>query len=1019
MKSKTTSILTLLLLFIWQVGSAQHRIISGSVVDQNDLPLPGVNIIVKGTATGTQSDFDGNFSIAVSDGQTIEFSFIGYVNHSVTVNQLTTTLNIVMSEDAAVLEEVLVIGYGTQSKRRLTDNIAKIVGSDIAEIPTPTLQSALSGRAAGVRVAQTNGKVESGINIRVRGASSISASSEPLYVIDGIPVINSDQTASGGMANPLVSLSANEIESIDILKDASSASIYGSRAANGVILITTKKGKEGKAQFSVNVAHGVSNPANKREWMNANEYIEFFTEAAVNRFGDTGVNTAENLFRQLLGVPSDDAENWRNYIVDNDWQELAFQNGYTTDADFSMSGGDAKTTYFFSGAYNNTNGIIRGNELERVSARINLQHKFSNKFTAGMNMNYSRTLIDRIADDRQFVTPMQAIAQPALVSPYLENGEPNPNTLYPNFLLQDKHAFYNSLLRRITGNAYGEYKIFPFLKFKTDFGYELFSQQENAFTGSQAPFQSTNGEAWNRDVDIESYVYSNYFTFSKNINYIHDIEVIAGMEYNRSDYRSIYVEGIEFPSDDFQTIASAGEISGGSGVLSNFAFLSYFGRASYAYKNKYLFKASIRRDASSRFGSESRWGTFPSVSAGWIISEENFLIDSQKLSFLKLRASWGQVGNADGIGDHPWRYLFGVGTYNNRPGLVSTQAPNLNLSWEKQDQIDIGIEMGFLNNRIMLEVDYYNKQIDGLLFSEPLPWTSGEDDIVKNIGQMENKGVEFVLNTKNIDKNNFTWTTSINLSQNRNRVLRLPDGNDIPSDFNILREGEAINAFYLVEYAGVNPDNGDAIFYVNRDLTPDEMNDDNFFIKDGRAVTNQYNAAERVVSGQPLPDWIGGLTNTIVYKGFDFSFTLQGEWGASIYNYGGRFQSSNGLFEDNQTRDQLNRWQQPGDITDVPQARWFLNNGGQHSTRYLQRADFVRLRNITIGYTIPQQALEKSGFSRVRVYATAFNLLTFTNYDGYDPEARDDSTALGVARGLDFYSAPAATTVTLGVNFNF
>lgn len=998
MKRGLQGLLTLFLVFLAQFAFAQEQLVTGTVTDEQGMPLPGVNVVVENTNRGVQTDFDGNYSIEASPGEVLVFSYLGFASERRAVGN-DRIVNVQLGEDAAELDEVVVVGYGTQSKRQLTDNVAKLTAADIEEVPTPSIQNALSGKAAGVQVSQTNGKVEGGINIRIRGVASIGAGSEPLYVLDGVPLINNNESSNGAPTNPLLTLSSNEIESIDILKDASAAAVYGSRGANGVVIITTKKGRQGKATFNVNLSNGISTPTNLVEWLDADQYVELFTEAAVNSMGEeAGTEYIEGIF-DFLSSGTD----WRNREVDTDWQSLAFQQGHIRDADFSMSGGSEKTSYFFSGSYNDTKGIITGNELDRITARVNVSHELSSRFNAGMNMSFSRTNIDRIANDNAFVNPVQAVAQPALTPAFLEDGEPNPNTLYPNFLLQERHAFYNTLIRRVTGRTFAEYKFWDFLKFNSDFGYDLYYQNEDSYTGRLAPFQSTNGEAFASSVGTESYVTSNYFTYSNTYADMHDLDVVAGMEYNSTDRRFQSVTGIEFPTDDFQTIASAAEITDGSGEETGNRFLSYFARATYAYNGRYLLKASVRRDGSSRFGAERRFGTFSAVSGGWILSEEEFLRNSEVLSFLKIRASWGQTGNAN-IGDFASRGLFGGVSYNQRPGIAPTQAENPLLTWESVEQLDLGLEYGFFNNRISGEIDYYVKESDGLLFNVPLPGTSGQSNIQRNVGLMENRGVEFVLNTKNVQQENFTWSTSFNISKNRNRVKSLPnEGADIISGRNILREGEPILAFYLIEYAGVDPENGDALFYVNEE-------------GGGRETTSDPREANRVIAGQPVADWVGGLTNSVYFMNFDLNFTFQGEWGASIYNAGGIYQSANADYFDNQTADQMRRWQQPGDITDVPQARLFGANGTVHSTRYLDESDFIRLRNLTLGYTLPNNVIQNMGLQNFRVYFSGLNLLTITDYEGYDPEATSDA---GQGIGVAFYSAPAASTYSIGVNLKF
>ena len=987
---------------------AQDGTVTGTVTDQSGQPLPGVNVLVQGTTTGTQTDFDGNFAIQAEEGQTLVFSYIGQKTVEQVVGE-STDITVQMEEDAAQLDEVVVVGYGTQSKRKLTDNIVKLTSEDIAEVPNPNLQNSLVGKAAGVQVTQTNGKVEGGINIRVRGAASVSGGTQPLYVLDGIPLVdpvgNNNDVGNGAPTNPLLTLSANEIESIDILKDASSAAIYGARGANGVVLITTKKGKQGKAKFTLNVSQGFSQPTNKREWLNADEYIELFTEAAINGLGEEeGIAEAEGTF-DFLAQGTD----WRNREVDTDWTELAFQDGFQTDADFSMSGADDKTTYYFSGAYNNTDGIIRSNELERVNARTNLSHKFSDKFTASMNLGISRTEIDRIANDNQFATPLQAIAQSPLSRAFLDDGTPNPNTLYGNFLLDDQNAFFKTIIRRITGKVSGAYSFIPSLQLNSDFSYDNFSQTEDNYRGQNSLFQSTNGEAFASDLGSESYVFSNYLTFDKLFADKHSVNVVLGTEYNQNLRRITSVESQQFPGDGLPTVSGGAEVVTGTGVEQKNSFLSYFARATYSFDNKYLLKASIRQDGSSRFGANERFGIFPSISGGWIITEEDFLQDSSVLSFLKLRASYGELGNAE-IGNFASRFLFSAVSYNQRPGLAPFQPGNPNLTWETSKQTDIGIDFGFLDGKISGEIDYYIKDTEGLLFEVPLVPSSGANIINQNVGQLRGEGFEFVLNTRNVTNDKFTWTTNFNISNNITELESLPNDNaDIVTGENINRVGETLASFYLREFAGVDPDNGDALYYINTENADGSLN---------RETTTDPNEAQRIAVGNPFPEWYGGITNSITYAGLDFSFTFQGEWGASIYNGGGRFQSASADFYDNQSIDQLRRWQQPGDITDVPQARLFGGNGTAASTRYLDETDFIRLRNLTLGYTIPSKTTEKIGFSKLRIYFTGINLLTFTDYKFEDPEARNDS-GVNENPGTTFYSAPPAKTMTIGLNVNF
>ena len=997
MKIKCKLVMSIIFALTMQLIYAQESSITGKVTDMAGMPVPGANVTVKGTTISAQSNFDGEFMIKAKNGQILVVSFLGLKTTEIAASP---SMVVKLADDANQLETVLVMGYGTQLKKKSTDAVSRVTAKDIENIPVSNVQNALVGKLAGVQITQTNGKVEGGMNIRVRGQASISAGTQPLYVLDGMILINQDESTNGAPLNPLLTLSPNEIESIDVLKDASSAAIYGARGANGVVIITTKKGKAGKTSFSANFSQGVSEATNTRQFLNSAQYVELFTEARLNE-GFSNPTSPGRKFDQLAA-----GKDWRNGEVDTDWTKQALRTGYITDADFSASGGTEKTQYFFSGAYTKNLGILSFNELERFNFRNNITTKISDRFTAGMNMAFSRTSILRNTNDNSFTTPMQAIAQSPLSPARNDDGTANTATQYVNFLAAQDNGRNQTLIRRLTGKFFGEFKIIEPLKFNSDVSYDIYAQTQDNWYGANYPFIATNGEVYAGSVNNESYVISNYLTFDKSFT-DHNLNIVAGQEFTSYANRFQSVTSIYFPSDALQTIDSGAEVNAGRGNETDYAFDSLFSRLSYSYANKYLFKASIRRDGSSRFGQNNQYGIFPAVSAGWVISEEAFLKDNNTLSNLKFRASYGQTGNAE-IGNFSSRSLYEGASYNLKSGLLPSQPGNDNLSWEKSSQFDLGLEFGLFRNRISGEVDYYNKNTDGLLFDVPLAISSGASTITQNIGLVNSRGFEFVLNGKIIDRDDFQWNASLNVTTNQSKVRELPDnGTDIVGAFTINRVGENINSFYLVEYAGVDPENGDALFVRNTVLADGSLD---------KSTTNEYSEARRIVAGNPFATLMSGFTNTINYKGLDFSFTFQGEWGASIYNSGGQYQSSNGDFWDNQTIDQLSRWQQPGDITNVPEARYLGGNGTQASTRYLDKSDFVRLRNLTIGYSLPKSAIEKSGLSRVRIYATAVNLLTFTNYIGFDPEARADQ---GERIGEEFYSVPPAKTIALGVNLTF
>jgi len=996
----------LVFLMMLFTGLVHSQEVSGTVSDSEGI-LPGATIMVKGTTRGVQTNVDGKFSIKdVGANAVLVFSFIGLKSQEISVVGR-STINVILVQDLSQLSEVVVIGFGKQSKRKVTDNMATISSDQINQIPVANVQGALVGKAAGVQITQINGKVEGGVKMRIRGIASISSSQEPLYVIDGMPMINDDESTTSAPINPLISLNPNDIESIQILKDASSAAIYGARGTNGVVLITTKQGKSGKTKISLNTSGGWSQATHKMKWLNTAQYVELFTEASANTWGaaDLWLTEAGGVFDQ-----QSNGKNWRTNEVDTNWQDLALVKGSVQDHTFSVSGGDAKTLFFVSGGYNNTQGIVRGNNMDRYSYRGNLDHKISDKLRVGLNTSLSKTKISRIGTDNSFATPLQGIAQSPLSPAYLDDGKTpnNQSTIYYNFLMQEYNGSWDLNIFRTLMNSYVEYKIAPSLSFRTDLGYDNNNQTEEYFAGSLTESASTSGFADANAVQSDKYTISNYFTYTKTFKEIYDLEFVGGMSFEESSRKRQYVAGTGFPSDDLQTVESASEITAGSSSRTKYNFLSYFGRATFSILDKYLFKGSLRYDGSSRFGASNRYGLFPAASVGWIISEEAVFKESTTINLLKLRASFGQTGNA-GIGNFASLGLFDGSAYNKLSAINPLQLPNDDLKWEKTNQVDAGLDFAFLNNRISGEIDYYVKKTNDLLLNEPLPGTSGWNSITRNVGSMSNKGFEFVLNSTNLKSANFLWKTSLNLSTLDNKVVSLPGG-DIVAERNIVREGETISSFYLVQYAGVDDANGDALFYRNTQNPDGTLN---------KTTTNNYNEAVRVISGNPYPSFMSGLTNTISLYNFDFSFTFQGEWGASMYNEGGKFQSGNARYEDNQTIDQLNRWQNPGDITTVPQARMYTTNGQQASTRYLEKANFIRLRNLSLGYTFSKTLTQKLAVDRVRLYLTGVNLLTFTKYTGYDPESSYDNNGnSNIQKGIAFYSAPPAKTLTIGLNID-
>lgn len=1012
-----------LLVSFW--GNAQNVVVTGKVTASEDgTPLPGVSITIMGTNKGTSTDINGMYKITVPAKSTLQASYIGFSDLEQAVGNR-SVVDFSLVADVKSLNEVVVTGYGSQIKRDLTGNIVKIKGSDIQDMPVTTFEQSIQGKAAGVQINQGTGKLAQGIQVRVRGQSSVSASNEPLYVLDGIPLTQGDLGIGGGASNPMADLNPQDIESIEILKDASAGAIYGARAANGVVLITTKKGKSGKSKITFGMQYGGSKPTKILKFLNTKQYIDFYRIAAANSDAidgydktdpDSYTSYMESFFQtQSLGTLGNANQ------ADTDWGSLAFQKAPSKQYDLNLSGGSDKTTFYISGQMLDQTGILLGNAFNRISGRMNLTHKVTDRLSVGMNMSITRSLNERVSGDRQFDNPLQLVALPPMTPAKdpetgLPTGTPPGDIsipVYYNGMINIGNAFYNTTVHRNVSNVFGEYAILKGLRFRTEFALDLLNQQEEQYYNSktQRNFGAPLGYGYNRFVRVENYNTNNYFVYD-NLFGKHSINATAGLSYQNSQTKTVAAEGKDFPSDAYRMIASAARKTDASSTQSDYRFSSYFTRLNYKFNDKYLVGLSARIDGSSRFGADSRYGFFPAVSAGWVLSEESFLKKIELISFLKLRASWGKTGNAE-IGNFPQLGLYtGDAGYGTLPGQRPSQLANPSLGWETTQQIDIGLDFGILNNRINGEIDYYEKNTTGLLLNVNVPGTTGFATQVKNVGSLTNKGFEFVLNTDNL-VGQFKWKTSLNASTNKNKITDL-QGQVIEgglSNMSRAVEGQPLGTFFTVEYAGVDPANGDALWYKNTKNTDGTVD---------RSTTNVYSQAQRVVIGSPLPKWVAGVTNTFSYKGIELSVFFNGVFGNKLNFYGvGRFSSANGRFEDNQTVNQLAAWTPENTDTKVPQARLFFNNGAQASSRFIEDGSYVRLRNVTLAYNLPKTLVNKIKLSNVRLFLTGQNLLTFTKYSGWDPEVNADDVVTNIALGYDFYTTPQAKTFMGGLNISF
>ncbi len=989
------------------LASAQQRTITGTVTGADDgLTIVGATVHIKGTTTGVTTDLDGKYSISVNEGAILEFRFVGMKTHAEPVGAA-NVIDIVLELDNVGLDEVVVIGYGSAIKRDITGAITKVETKGLAETPNVSFESAIQGKTAGVFIEQASGKLGETVKMRIRGSSSISADNQPLYVVDGIPITSNNLSNTGNQpTSPLADLNMNDVESIQILKDASASAIYGSRASNGVVLITTKKGEAGAPKFSVSYTTGISEPSRLMEWCNADQYLELFDESLANVV-DPGTGliwdwlTPTEMKDRYLGDLWDQG-------YDTDWQSEAFQKGSVNKINVSASGGSENGSYYAGFSYDKTASILLGNFMNKLSGRVNIDQKAGDRFRFGFGMNLMRSEMDRVENDNAFATPLQLVAQTPL-TPVIDpaTGELNKNTIYYNGLISFRDASNNQVNFRTISNAYAAYELVKGLTFRSEFGADILDLREKSFWGRETIGAGPGGEAMNRSVRVVNFNWENYFTYSTVID-AHDINLVGGMSYQESMTTGSTIEGKGFPTDSFTNIASAAEATTFDSWEHGKTYLSYFARANYKLASKYLFSVSGRVDGSSRFGVDNRYGFFPAASAGWLISDEDFMANIENtVSFLKLRASYGLTGNS-GIPNYAHMALYGGVNYAGRNGLEPTQLAISELGWETTAQMDIGLDFGFFNNRLTGEIDYYNKQTSDLLLYMTLPATSGFTGVWNNVGKLENKGVEFSLHSNNTT-GAFKWTTDFNIAFNKNKVIDVNGPEITPNEINYVMEGQPIGVFKMRDYAGVDPANGDALYYVS------EGSDE---------TTNVYNDAAPYVVGSPNPDFTGGLTNSFEYMGFDLNVLLSFVYGNMVYNGGGGYQSVQGDWWDNQTVDQLDRWQNPGDETIIPQARFADGNGTRDSDRFLSDASYLRVRNITFGYNLPENLVSKIKMSGARIYVGVQNLYTLTNYTGWDPEVNYVGTnrstqSSNIIQGYDFYTVPQARTYTLGINLSF
>jgi TonB-linked SusC/RagA family outer membrane protein len=991
-----------LLLFVFLGATvpvlAQERSVSGTVTSQESgEALPGVNVIVKGTTIGTVTNIEGEYRLNVPSAESIiEFSFIGFASQEVTVGSQ-STVDVELAPDVQSLQEVVVVGYGTQSERFNTQQVAKVSSEQFENQPVVNVQEVLQGRAAGVQVFSTSGVLGAQASIRIRGASSIGAGNQPLYVVDGVPLNDGQYSNTFGAValNPLQNLNPNEIESISILKDASAVAIYGSRGANGVILITTKQGSAGeKTNINVDYYTGWSEPTNYFDMMNADQYRQFRTDYTVAQGGD---------------APSfpDGGFDWANAVL---------RTGRVNQASVSASGGSEKTTFYVGGTYYNESAFTIGNEIDRLNGRLNLSHEASDKLRFGANLGLSALDNDRINSDNSTFAPLtSAYLQTPYVQPYNDDGTFTNTGFVANVLAIEALSKRELISRRTTGNLYAEYDLLQNLTFRTDFGTDMIQTEE---TIRDPDIVEAGGYGYKRVIQDNKWLNTTTLNYDSQLDEQHYLGVLLGASYETSTINRIAVEGSGFVSDQLPNVASAATPTLTSSDEGQWALSSQFARLNYRFQDRYLFEGSVRRDGSSRFGAENRYGVFWAVSGGWILSDEAFLANSTVIDNLKLSVSYGTSGN-DRIGElNPFNvryypalglYEAGVlGDYGGVPGIIPSQPANPNLQWEETTQLDVSVNALMFDGRLGIEGSYYVKQTDNLLLEVPLPFTTGFSTINQNTGELENRGVDLLINGDIVRGQNFNWSASLNVGYLQNEVTSLPDDNQDPEGRNFVPgtasqravQGYPINTFYLIRYNGVNPQTGDA----------------EWLTADGEVTTNP-SANDRVIVGSAIPNWTGGLNNSLSYKGLTLDMLFNFVAGNKIMRDGRRF-TDNPASSFNKSTALLDYWQNPGDEAYFPAlgsatAPLFA----QRSTAQLEDGDFIRLRRATLAYNFPTLLQNSNVFRSAKVYVSGQNLLTFSKSD-LEPELNGGGTD-PLAQGEGFFTPPLARTITVGVSLGF
>lgn len=1032
MRLKFTFILTLLMLICTQFSFAQERTISGIVTDGGGA-VPGVNVIVKGTKNGTQTDFDGKYSVKAKTGDVLIFSYMGMQDFTATVGT-SSVVNAKLQEAGKELQEVVVVGYGVQKKKEVTGSISKISGNEIANIVTPSFEGALAGRAAGVQIVTNSGIIGVAPKIRIRGIASISGGTEPLIVVDGMPIVSGD---IGGVANTngLADINPADIESYEVLKDGASTAIYGSRAANGVILITTKSGKKGTMKVNFSSTLGIASAAKKYDLLQTPDFLVISNEKRTNAgqspwaIGDT---------------------------YNTDWQSAILRNAPQLTHNVSFSGGSDKTKYYLSLGLTDQDGINKGNNMKRYSIRANIDQDINRWLSVGTNLSVTRTEYNGLNTNASGLSGniFNAIRQQPNVPIYdpnnptgynlsednttvgkWDNTDPVGDNITNIVYVLDHNRYYSKVNRTLAN-------IFANAKITSDLTYRLQISADNAITDGfqywnpiHGDGRTSNGILYNDNTEYLRWNWQNILNYKKTFAENHNIGVTLVSEYQKQTYKNFWGEGTDLMSDFYNKnlVDNSYSTKDSGGSVTENGIISYLGRFTYNFKEKYFIQASIRRDGISKLDPDTRWTNFPGVSAGWTISKEEFMQPlSSVITDLKLRGSYSKVGNTDILNgaNYPYLGLTISSPYAKLNGLGYYQFGNDKLQWESSAKSDFGVDLGLLNNRLTIAFDYYRNNIDKLILAAPTAPSLGvpNNTINKNIGKLYNQGYEFAVSFKAFKNEKFTWDLSSNLTLSKNVVTSVYNGQDIiggsSTDTNIapniiIREGESLNSLYGFRYWGVNKANGNPVYYkADGSLVQGLIGQSTYAVFDPEDPTNTStpsslnSATDKVILGKTLPTYYGSFTSSMKYKNLDLGFMFRFSGGNKIFN-GTRRELMNQNFNNNST-EILGRWQSvenPGDGWTprlYASSNTFTNLSGSASSRFVESGNFISLDNITFGYTLPKELMDRIKVDNFRFFVQAQNIWLITKYKGLNPEMETS--------GVDINGTPRTKVMSMGIN---